>query len=509
VAQGSVRTAAVLDVFISYAHEDNDYPRYGQRGWVEYFYEALKARLNGIRREEIAIWRDQSEARITGGTVLTPTIKEKLSDCAVLVVVVSPAYLASKWCADELGFFRDAAGKRGGLCVTTKSGSLSRVLKVLKLPVELGGFRTGLAEVDDAVGYPLYQRTAEGRPCIPPIELDPPYGENIGTDFGRAVNALAYDIDAILQGMSSQTAASASARGGNGACIYLAETSSDMADYRERMRQELEQFGFAIAPAVQQFPGPNYAEIVKSGLAGARLSVHLVGESYGLIPERADQSIVELQYRVAGNEAAARPEFSRMAWMPPGVTASEERQRGFIATLRDDPHLVVAPFEDFKTLVHDALKPKVEPSHAPAHGEPMPKSVYLIFDAPDQARAKSVDDWLFDRGFEVLKRSAETKSRKQLALHKEFLRASDGVLIYYGQATDEWLQMNLIELRKVFATESRRRPPCGVVLGDPKRPDKEGFRSNLVHVIPGFGGFSPDRLEEFVHDLEGTQPASA
>ncbi len=501
--------AAALDVFISYAHEDNDYPRYGQRGWVEYFYEALKARLNGIRREEIAIWRDQSEARITGGTVLTPTIKEKLSDCAVLVVVVSPAYLASKWCADELGFFRDAAGKRGGLSVSTKSGSLSRVLKILKLPIDLDTFRTGLVEVDDAVGYPLYQRTAEGRPCIPPIELDPPYGENIGTDFGRAVNALAYDIDAILQGMSLPAPAPASGRSGSGTRVYVAETSSDMADYRERVRQELEQFGCTIVPAAQQFPGPNYAEHVRKDLSGARLSVHIVGESYGLIPERADQSIVELQYRLAGEEAVARPEFARMVWMPPSVTASEERQRAFIAALQDDPNLVVSPLEDFKTLVHDALKPKAEPPRAPARGDGIPKSVYLIFDVPDQVRAKAVDDWLFERGFEVLKRSADAKSRKQLALHKEFLKASDGVLIYYGQTTDEWLQMNLIELRKVFATENRRRPPCGVVLGDPKRPDKEGFRSNLVHVIPGFGEFSPDRLEVFVHDLESAQPASA
>jgi hypothetical protein len=48
------------------------------------------------------------------------------------------------------------------------------------------------------------------------------------------------------------------------------------------------------------------------------------------------------------------------------------------------------------------------------------------------------------------------------------------------------------------------------VLADPKRPDKEEFRSHFVRfVIPGFGDFAPDRLEEFVTDLESPQAASA
>ncbi|HEY9084488.1 MAG TPA: toll/interleukin-1 receptor domain-containing protein [Candidatus Tyrphobacter sp.] len=486
------------DVFISYAHEDNEYPRYGNRGWVERFYEALKARLGGIRSEEEAsVFLDQGRAGITGSSVLTPTLKETLSGCGVLVIVVSPAYLASKWCADELKFFRDSAAKSGGL----RAGTKTRVLKVLKVPVATNAFHTGIAELDDAVGYPFCQYRSDGKP----IELDPPHGDYMGTEFGCAINALAYDIDAILQSLSGR-------RGGRGGAssgipVYLAETSSDMSEYRERIRQELEQFGCTISPASQRLPGPDYAEQVKADLTGARLSIHLVGESYGLIPERSSESIVQMQYRLAGEENARRAEFVRLVWMPPGLHVDEERQQQFVAVLQDDPHLVVTPLEEFKTVIHNQLKPK-RPA-IPKRAEGAPKSVYLIFDMPDQSAAKNVDNWLFERGFEVLKRKPDAQARS-LALNKEFLKASDGVLIYYGNADDDWLQMNLIEFRKVFATGRKRTPPCGVVLADPKRPDKEEFRSHFVrYVIPGFGDFAPDRLEEFVADLESPQAASA
>lgn len=489
------------NVFVSYSHKDKDYPSYGSTGWVECFYKALRARLNQLRPES-DVWRDESGG-LSGASVLTPTISQALSSCGVLVIIVSPAYLSSDWCAKELRFFLDAAAKDGGLSVATeKRGYLSRVVKAVKVPVAVNAFNNVAPELADGVGHEFYQEDSKGTP----IELAPPQEGYLGEEFSAAVNDLAWDIYYILDALDKGSLSKAGqAPGKIAATIYLAETTSDLDDSRRRLRQELEQFGCNVVPATQRFPGPDYAAQVQQDLASARLSIHMVGDSYGMIPERANESIVEMQYRLAGEECARRPELTRMVWMPPGVEPAEDRQRNFVGSLRDDPNLVVAPLEEFKTLVHDALKPKAEPKPA-APGDGVPKSVYLIFDMPDQDTAKALDDWLFERGFEVLKRSGDTSSEKQLALHKEFLEASDGVLIYYGHTTDDWLQMNLIKLNKFFATSEKPKPPCGVVLGDPKSPDKEGFRSHLVSVIPGFGGFAPDRLEGFVKELE-TEPA--
>ena len=48
------------DVFISYAHFDNEPMFEGQRGWVEVFHRALEVRLRQLLGEDPAVWRDLS-----------------------------------------------------------------------------------------------------------------------------------------------------------------------------------------------------------------------------------------------------------------------------------------------------------------------------------------------------------------------------------------------------------------------------------------------------------------
>jgi hypothetical protein len=244
---------------------------------------------------------------------------------------------------------------------------------------------------------------------------------------------------------------------------------------------------------------------VEAELAQARLSVHLIGESYGVRPERSEHSIVELQYLAAGEERARRPDFRRIVWLPPGLTAAEERQRAFVAELQNDDELVVAPLDDLKRIVHAALLPRPEPEPA-ANGASSSgtKSVYLIVDPPDLAAAQAVDDWLFQQGFDVRRSSASTDKTESRRVHTLHLKSSDGVLIFHGTTLESWLFTKLKELEKVYGQgRSRKRPlPRAVILADPKRPDKINFRMHEVITVPGFGGFSPAELRAFVERLK-------
>jgi hypothetical protein len=51
------------DVFISYAHIDNQPDREGERGWVESFERALRLRLLKRFGREVQVWRDPELAR--------------------------------------------------------------------------------------------------------------------------------------------------------------------------------------------------------------------------------------------------------------------------------------------------------------------------------------------------------------------------------------------------------------------------------------------------------------
>jgi len=46
------------DVFISYAHIDDQPLTEGQRGWISQFHRSLEVRMAQLLGEELKIWRD-------------------------------------------------------------------------------------------------------------------------------------------------------------------------------------------------------------------------------------------------------------------------------------------------------------------------------------------------------------------------------------------------------------------------------------------------------------------
>jgi len=128
------------DVFISYGHIDNQPFGDPGGGWVDIFHEHLQNFVNVHVGHRAKVWRDK---RLTGGEIFSDEIEQQLRSSAVLVSVISPAYMQSEWCNRELVGFAKAAQDRGSLRV----GNLQRVVKVLRLP-----HRTALRPVHRAAG---------------------------------------------------------------------------------------------------------------------------------------------------------------------------------------------------------------------------------------------------------------------------------------------------------------------------------------------------------------------
>ena len=104
------------DLFISYAHLDDQPLMDGQTGWISTFHKVLAIRLAMLRGEEPRIWRDDS--RLQGNDFLTPAIMKALAESQLLVSVLSPRYLKSEWCMQELANFCQVAQQQmGGILV--------------------------------------------------------------------------------------------------------------------------------------------------------------------------------------------------------------------------------------------------------------------------------------------------------------------------------------------------------------------------------------------------------
>lgn len=127
---GPAATTFENDIFISYAHIDDQPLVEGQKGWVSTFHRALHIRLAQLLGREPRIWRDP---KLHGNDIYSDRLVQNLPGVALLVSVVSPRYIRSEWCMRELREFQKATLATGG----TRMGDKARIFKVVKTAVPL------------------------------------------------------------------------------------------------------------------------------------------------------------------------------------------------------------------------------------------------------------------------------------------------------------------------------------------------------------------------------------
>jgi hypothetical protein len=510
------------DLFVSYAHIDDQALAEGQKGWISTFHRALEIRLSQLLGKQPRIFRDP---KLQGNDYFGDRLVGCMPKTAALVAVLSPRYVRSDWCLREVEEFCKASARAGGLRVADKA----RVFKVVKTPVPLDQHPVELQEL---LGYEFYTVEREtGRPR----ELSQLADPEMQRQYWARLDDLAHDISELLSLLQADRAdrplpagvpqtPEAAAKG----FVYLAETSSDLQEKRDAVKRELQGFGYAVLPD-RPLPlfGPECEAMVAEQLARCRLSVHLIGERYGVVPEGATTSVVAIQNELAVRRGGqAGDGFSRLIWLPPGLTGSagtpgiDERQQRFIEHLRTDARLqrdadlLETPIEDFKSALHQRLQPPPPPSPrreaeaAAGAGdrEDGPARVYLICDQRDLDAVAPLEDHLFTAGCEVILPAFDGDEAQVRRDHEESLGLCDAALLYYGAGSELWLRQKLRELQKA-AAYGRSGPIAvrAVYVGPPEGAQKSRFRTHEALVLQppagAFSSFSPSSLDSFLSQL--------
>jgi hypothetical protein len=493
------------DIFISYAHIDNQSLTKDQEGWIDAFHRALEIRLQELLGDRPKIWRDP---KLQGNDIFSDTLVEQFSKAALLVSVFSPRYVKSDWCKKELQEFLQVAEKTKSLVV----GNKARVFKVLKtlVPLELQP-----SEVQGMLGYEFYQvDKVTGKP----YEFRQEFGKEAIQNFWAKLDDLAWEIHQLLEVLKKQNAggkqagaAVAPSVSSNGPAIYLAETSFDLKGERDKIKREFEHQGYTILPnKALPLEAEEFKNAVRAYLAQCKISVHLIGENYGIIPEGDFASVVHLQNELAAEHSAAAP-FSRLIWMPVGLAGRDPRQMEFIKFLQNEPEaqkgadVLQVPLESLKTVIKDKLaaKPKPEKKKEETAARTGPLRLYLICDKIDLDATSSLEGFLFDRGFEVFLPIFDADEAQVREAHKEQLLLCDAAIIYYGQAGDNWVRSKMLDLIKAPGY-GRGQPMLAnmIFLDAPETPQKQRFRTHEAMVIKNFGVFSPEPLAPFLEKLQ-------
>src|SRR5215813_82382 len=313
------------DVFISYSHIDNQSFGDPGGGWVDIFHEHLQNFVNVHVGRRTKVWRDR---RLTGAEIFSDEIEQQLRSSAVLVSVISPGYLQSEWCNRELVGFTKAAQDRG----TLRVGNLQRVVKVLRLPVE----RSLLPPLlDDVLGGQFYRvDPASGR--ARDLLLDS------SADALRVLRGLvddvAQDLSRLLGSMATLGRATLPSPPASDAdTVFLAWTTGDLSEEREKLRRELEARNYRVVPTgAPPLDATGVGARVLAALREAKVAIHLIGALYGFVPEGEARSIIELQsderlYQASNSGAA------RIFWLAPNAPPQDPRLRAFVDRLQQSP----------------------------------------------------------------------------------------------------------------------------------------------------------------------------
>jgi len=495
------------DIFISYAQLDNEAQIAGQDGWVSTLHRALEVRVGQLLGKRPMIWRDprpRDEEQIDEQRVAN------LPESSLLITVLSPRYLKSEWCHRELKEFLDSAQRTGGVTVDDRL----RVLKVVKTPTPV---ERHPPEIQPLPAYEFFTLDPDsGRPR----ELDQIFGPEAQREYWARLDDLAHDVVDLLEKMHAANAPEtaevrypefASGQVTRGT-IYLAQTTYDLKEEHDALRRDLQRHGYAIVP---ERPLPllesELREEVAELLPRCRMSIHLVGRNYGMVPEGATHSVVELQNELA-IERGDSGGFSRLIWIPAGLEVADERQRQLIERLRTDPRmqhgsdLLETPLEDLKTVVHQTLEPPARAAEtrvAASDGESEILRVYLICDQRDQEASGPLADLLFESGFEVTLPVFEGDEAEVREDHEENLRLCDAVLVYYGSANELWLRRKLREVQKSagFGRDKVMRAK-GIWIAAPVTPQKQRLRTREALVMSHPGALSVEALQPFLEALK-------
>ena len=496
------------DVFLSYSHIDNQPLASDQEGWVTSLHTALDVRLSQLLGRSATIWRD---GKLQGNDLFDEEITARFSNAATLVSIMSPRYVKSEWCIKELTTYIGVAEGSDGPEVGTKS----RVFKVAKTPVTLA---EQPAQVQRVLGYdffsidPQTDRASEFNLFSGSKDLERLYWgklEDLAQDLARRLREME-TIESASPDTTPDQASSSPEK-----TIFLAETSSDLTDERDAVRRDLVQHGYSVLPNERlPYVAQDFNTIVENRLSESSMSIHLIGRTYGLVPDGTTKSTVHLQTELALGQAADRADFQRLIWMPDTAEIEDERQRRLLDSIRTESmvganvDILESGLEDFKATIHKTIAARKqsrsgsEPEdEAPASGA---KHVYLICDELDTDEATTLRDHLFDRGLEVTMPLFKGEAGDVREDHEDNLKSCEAVLIYYGEATEAWLRKKLRELKKILGY-GRTQPwlAKAILMAGPGSPEKQSFRTHEALVLPCYEKFTPSVLAPFLDALKG------
>ncbi len=481
-----------FQIFVSYARNDDLPPLDGEgRGFITTLLKHLEFHFTCFGEPTPLIWRDKRA--IARSEQFDPIIEKGVQDSDLLLVVLSNNWIHREFCRRELELFQQRWHKEGDEAVKR------RIIVAGKNHIEPAA-RPALLQGQE--GYLFYAPDEENPSRFREFFVRGKARE----EFHERTQELAEDIwrracehEHLPPPSSAMTGQAWTPVASSGRKIYLAKPAADMRAPYARLVDELQQRGYAVAPAPDADipPDASAKDFIRAALDGAELSIHLLGAKAGWAPEECEP-VVPLQLKLAA-EAQSR----RIIWAPRILV--DEHAQAIDADARD-PFAVLAKFDRkvdsdtvegseisaFAQFVIQHLDKNVPPVPDIEVIEPNAR-VYLYHRPEDTQYAVEIAKALEQRGIQPVFPAFEGDPAELAALHRQELADCDAVVLCWAKAAEVWVKSQSRELKNWRELGRDKRFACrGLVAGPPP-----GDRKNLLLQLP------PRNEIDVVVDLTG------
>jgi len=421
--------------------------------------------------------------------------------------VLSPRYFDSKWCVKEVNTFCLNAKKSGGL----KIGNKLRVFRVLTKSFDREALSVFPDLTDKSAGYEFFQQDERERESW----LDPAMGS--GEEYRRRIYYLADEIAELIRGFGDEQKARLEPESGalqpeeQPLNVYLADCGYDQRENREKVADSLRGHGYRIFPEGRL---PDLEVEVKEAtteiLSECQLSVHLIGSSYGVVPDGpSGKSNVILQNEMAASHSSATG-MKRLIWIPRDLKVENPKQLSFLETLRQTSEaqhgadLIEGDLETLKANMHrtllDIQTKTVDPINVIESDE---KIVYLLCAQRDRGETIELRKFLKQQGYQAKIPVFEGDAKTVRTANESNFNAAHAVILFYGDTDEAWRATTENELTRMSGLrETLPLQASFTYLAGPETVDKkEMIELEEDGVINGLSGFSDHIMTGFIAAL--------
>jgi len=275
--------AEQYDVFISYAHDDDEVPedKRPDPGFVTRLVNRIRTYGRVTGGKQLTLFFDQD---LASGRLWKPSIFKALKSCRIFVPIVSPSWLSSKWCGEEW----DAVWNR----VSTENLPDDQT-RIIPVSFELDRLRKSLQEG----AYTAEQKQMQERICkVTDLQLKRRFELLMEPKkFEIQAKAFVCEIWNLLDRLKSldnreNDVGERLERAGRSTVFLGFAFSDEMRVWKESIRRGLKAEKWDISEV--QFrgneTGPELSEAIRENIRGAAAVVHFLEKNQGPVEIQRD-----------------------------------------------------------------------------------------------------------------------------------------------------------------------------------------------------------------------------